>query len=83
MSTRVEVRCQAERSQFENRVRAWNELCGKLEERAAANRDAQRQAAEKARRRVRQKSRGQKVQMIRTKKHRAKQKAARGRVSDE
>ena len=81
--TGVEARCQAERSQFENRVRAWNELCGKLEERAAATRDAQRQAAEKARRRVRQKSRGQKVQMIRTKKHRAKQKAARGRVADE
>jgi protein subunit release factor B len=81
--TGVEVRCQAERSQFENRTRAWEDLCGKLEARAAAQRDLDRQAAEKARRRSRQKSRGQKVQMIQMKKHRAKRKSGRGRVGDE
>ena len=81
--TGVEVRCQEQRSQFENRVSAWHELCDKMEALVAAKRNAMRQTLEKARRQVRQKSRGQKVKMIRMKKHRAKQKAGRGRVGDE
>ncbi len=79
----VVVRCQAERSQFDNRIRAWNELCEKLESRRREQSEAARQEMEKRRRQVRQKSRGQKAQMIREKKHRAKHKAGRRPVGDE
>jgi protein subunit release factor B len=81
--TGIEVRCQAERSQAANRERAWTELCLKLEARRRAATDAARQEFERGRRRARQKSRGQKVRMILAKKHRAKQKAGRGRVGEE
>ncbi|MFZ1055191.1 MAG: peptide chain release factor-like protein, partial [Opitutaceae bacterium] len=81
--TGIEVRCQAERSQSENRELAWRELCFKLELRAKEARDEARQSREKARRQVRQKSRGQKVRMIEMKKHRAMNKASRGRVGDD
>src|SRR5580693_8171173 len=69
--TGVEVRCQAERSQAANRERAWAELCGRLEARARASRDAAQQLRERSRRQTRQKSHGQKVRMIEAKKHRA------------
>jgi peptide chain release factor len=81
--TGIEVRCQAERSQAANRERAWEELCGRLEARARNAREAEQQQREKGRRQTRQKSYGQKVKMIQAKKHRAKHKARRGRVSDE
>ncbi len=81
--TGIEVRCQAERSQAANRERAWLEMCGRLEARARAAADAERQALEKRRRQTRQKSRGQKVRMIEMKKHRARHKARRGRVNEE
>jgi protein subunit release factor B len=79
----IEVRCQKERSQAANRELAWRELCDKLEARVRASRDAAEQEREKGRRQTRQKSRGQKIRMIQAKKHRAKHKAQRGRVSDE
>lgn len=79
--TGVEVRCQRERSQAANRELAWAELCAKLEARARMAADAIVAAREAERRRTRQKSRGQKARMIETKKHRAKHKARRGRVS--
>ncbi len=78
--TGTEVRCQRERSQAANRELAWAELCAKLEARVRAARHAIVDAREEERRRTRQKSRGQKVRMIQTKKHRAKHKAKRGRV---
>jgi protein subunit release factor B len=81
--TGIEVRCQAERSQAANRERAWDELCERLEARARNARLAEQQDREKGRRQTRQKSYGQKVKMIQAKKHRAKHKARRGRVSDE
>jgi len=81
--TGVEVRCQAERSQAANRELAWADLCGKLEARARSAVQAAEQAREAERRRTRQKSHGQKVRMIEAKKHRAKHKARRGRVSGE
>lgn len=81
--TGVEVRCQAERSQATNREVAWAELVAKLEARARAAAQAALDAREEERRRTRQKSRGQKLRMIETKKHRAKQKARRGRLSGE
>lgn len=81
--TGVEVRCQRERSQAANREFAWIELCGKLEQRLRDARAAVQQENEADRRRRRQKSRGQKVRMIQSKKHRAGHKAHRGRVRDE
>ena len=79
----VEVRIQDERSQAQNRATAWTALAGTLENRRAEAANAARAEREQARRRTRQKSRGQKVRMIEAKKHRAKHKAARGRVSGE
>jgi len=81
--TGIEVRCQAERSQAANRELAWTELCDRLDARVRAAADAAQQERERALRRVRQKSRGQKAVMIQAKKHRARQKARRGRVGDE
>ncbi len=81
--TGVEVRCQAERSQSANRELAWRELCGKLKARAQAATDAAKQEKEAQRRRTRPKTRAQKMRMIESKKHRAKHKAARGKVSSE
>src|SRR3954462_6604701 len=80
--TGIEVRCQRERSQAANREVAWAELCTKLEARARAATAAVVDAREAERRRNRQKSYGQKQRMIETKKHRAKHKSRRGRVSD-
>ena len=79
--TGVEVRCQRERSQTVNRLLAWMELADKLEWRRQVSANQARAARELVRRQKRQKSRGQKVRMIETKKHRAKHKSARGRVS--
>ena len=81
--TGLEVRCQAGRSQSANRERAWELLADKLEARARTQFESARHELEAARRRNRQKSRGQKVRMIQTKRHRAKNKAGRGRVGDE
>ena len=81
--TGIEVRCQAERSQSANREQAWRELCGKLEGRLRSAAREEQHARESERRRTRQKSRGQKVHMIQTKKHRAKSKARRGRVGED
>jgi protein subunit release factor B len=81
--TRVEVRCQAERSQAQNRYKAWLELYDRLEKRRTAELGAEQQLREKSRRQARQKSHGQKVKMILTKKHRAKHKAHRARVGEE
>lgn len=80
--TGIEVRCQRERSQVANRELAWLELCEKLETTARAAREAVVGSREAERRRTRQKSRGQKVRMIEAKKHRAKHKSHRGRVSE-
>ncbi len=70
--TGVEVRIQDERSQAQNRATAWGALAGKLEWRRAEAANAAQAERELARRQKRQKSRGQKVRMIRDKKHRAK-----------
>ena len=77
LPTGVEVRCQRERNQSVNRLLAWNDLAGKLEWRKAAAANQKQGARELARRQKRQKSRGQKVRMIESKKHRAKIKAHR------
>jgi protein subunit release factor B len=78
--TGLEVRCQRERSQGANREVAWAELVAKLQTRKTQVLAALVDAREEERRRTRQKSRGQKIRMIQSKKHRAKHKARRGRV---
>jgi peptide chain release factor len=80
--TGIEVRCQRERSQAANRELAWEELVTKLETRKREAAEAVIDAREAERRRTRPKSAGQKRRMIESKKHRAKHKATRGRVSD-
>lgn len=77
--TGIEVRCQRERSQVANRELAWQELAEKLAERQRAERARQTDEREQGRRRNRQKSRGQKIRMIESKKHRAGIKSRRGR----
>jgi len=68
----VEVRCQRERNQATNRLIAWTELAEKLEWRRQEAKNQAQSARELVRRQNRKKSRGQKLRMIQTKKHRAK-----------
>jgi len=75
----IEIRCQRERSQSVNRLLAWTELVEKLEWRREESVNQAQATKELARRQKRQKSRGQKLRMIATKKHRAKIKSKRGR----
>ncbi len=78
--TGLEVRCQRERSQAANREEAWAELCSRLEHQIRSAAASRQQAREADRRRNRQKSYGQKVAMVVSKRHRARHKAGRGRV---
>lgn len=79
----IDVRAQGERSRSANRHQAWSELADRLEARAEAERARVISEAELGRRQRRQKSRAQKVVMIRSKKHRAKIKGSRGRVGED
>lgn len=73
----IEVRMQNERSQLRNRELAWAELAARLEAARTAAQAAARHARELARRQTRPKSRGQKLRMLASKKHRARTKATR------
>lgn len=75
--TGTEVRCQAQRSQAVNRMEAWARLCAKLEDRRASVAAAAQAEREAARRRTRQKTRGQKARMIESKRHRTRIKESR------
>lgn len=75
----IEVRCQRERSQSVNRVVAWTELADKLEWRRQDAANRAQAARELVRRQKRGKSRGQKLRMVASKRHRAKIKSKRGR----
>ncbi|MDI1247989.1 MAG: peptide chain release factor-like protein [Lacunisphaera sp.] len=77
--TGVEVRCQRERNQSVNRLLAWQDLARKLELRQTTAADQAQASRELVRRQKRQKSRGQKIRMIQSKKHRAGIKSQRGR----
>ncbi len=81
--TGVEARCQRERSQSINRELAWANLCAKLEERRRGAMAIAQDEREKERRRHRPKSRGQKLRMLATKKHRAVMKTRRGKPDAE
>jgi len=80
--TGVEVRCQRERSQADNRAAAWAELAERVAARRRAAVEAANQSREQERRRKRQKSRGQKARMVEGKRHRARHKSLRGRIGD-
>lgn len=80
--TGLEVRCQRERSQAQNRELAWSELCAKLENRQRLALAERRAAQEQARRRNRRRSAAQKARLVAGKRHRATIKATRGRVGD-
>jgi protein subunit release factor B len=75
--TGVEARCQDGRSQVWNRVQAWSDLAAKLSQRKSTAAAAIKHEKQLNRRRTRQKSWGQKVKMIESKKHRAKIKSTR------
>jgi peptide chain release factor len=83
LPTGVEVRCQRERNQSVNRLLAWSELADKLEWRKAEAANQKQAARELVRRQKRQKSRGQKLRMIESKKHRAKIKSHRRAAGSE
>ncbi len=79
----IEVRCQRERSQSQNRLIARQELCDRLE---AVFKNAQMEIQndrEKLRRQTRARPRGLKRRFVAGKRHRAGIKEGRGRVSGE
>jgi len=79
----VEIRCQRERSQAQNRHVARVELCDRLEaQRAAAKLDVQNEK-EKARRQNRPRPRSLKKKLVKSKRHRAGIKQNRGRPGGE
>jgi protein subunit release factor B len=77
--TGVEVRFQEGRSQTDNRLQAWTELCARLAARRATAQADVRSARELERRRHRQKSRTQKSITLDAKKLHAKRKESRRR----
>jgi protein subunit release factor B len=79
----VEIRCQRERSQAQNRHVARVELCDRLEAlRAAAKLEVQNEK-EKARRQNRPRPRSLKKKLVKSKRHRAGIKQNRGRPGGE
>jgi protein subunit release factor B len=78
----TEVRCQEERSQAVNRLRAWERFCEKLEERLRVAEAARQAAAAKLRRLNRKRSARQKAIMVAGKRRRGEVKAARRRPDD-
>lgn len=83
LPTGIEVRCQRERSQSQNRLIARLELCDRLEaQRAAEKLDAQN-AKEKLRRQNRPRPRSLKKKLVKSKRHRAGIKQNRGRPGRE
>lgn len=80
--TGLEVRCQRERSQAQNRETAWLGLCEKFESRQRLAIESRRAEQERARRRNRKRSAAQKARLVAGKRRRASVKAQRGRVGD-
>ena len=80
--TGIEVRCQRERSQSQNRVIARQDLCDKLETKLQTVRQEKRDAIELKKRQNRKRPRGLKEKILRHKHHRSQIKSHRsGRVS--
>lgn len=77
--TGIEVRCQRERSQSQNRLIARTELCDRLEARRAAEKLEAQNEKEKARRQNRPRPRSLKKKLVKSKRHRSGIKQNRGR----
>jgi len=73
----IEIRCQQSRSQADNRYFARHELCEKLAEQIAGEKNERRQAAEKIRRQKRRRSRRAKEKMLADKKQQSVKKTLR------
>lgn len=80
--TGIVVRSANERSQYRNRVVAWDLLLARLRERAQGLAAAARAAVEKTRRQERPRPRSLKEKILRHKKHVAEKKKERGRIRD-
>ena len=78
--TGIEVRCQQERSQVQNRIVARQELCDRIEKERSAAKLEERQAIEKKRRQTRKRPRGVKEKILKGKHHRSDTKRSRGSV---
>lgn len=79
----LEVRCQEERSQTQNRERAWERLCEKVEALAKAELAVRQAARQKKLRSSRPKSRAQKARMIESRRLRSITKTRRRRPEGE
>jgi protein subunit release factor B len=75
----IEIRCQRERSQSQNRLIARMELCARLEAQRAADRLKAQNAKEKNRRQNRPRPHSLKKKLVKSKRHRAGIKQNRGR----
>ena len=83
LPTGIEVRCQRERSQSQNRVIARQELCDKLEAKLQAARQTKRNAIELKKRQNRKRPRGLKERILEHKHRRSEVKKRRGRMRGE
>lgn len=81
--TGLEVRCQRERSQAQNRLLARQELCNKLEGKLQAAHQERRDAVELKRRQNRKRPRGLKQRILESKRHRGVVKKQRERPRSE
>lgn len=79
--TGLEVRCQQQRSQSQNRLIAREELCAKLEEKLLSARLERQNAVEKKKRQNRARPRGLKERILQHKHQRSEVKRQRGRVN--
>ncbi len=75
----IEIRCQRERSQSQNRLIARMELCARFEAQRAADRLKAQNAKEKNRRQNRPRPHSLKKKLVKSKRHRAGIKQNRGR----
>lgn len=80
--TGVEVRCQRERSQSQNRVIAREDLCDKIEGKLQAARQEKKDAVEKKKRQTRKRPYGLQMRILETKHKRSEVKKKRGRVRE-
>lgn len=78
--TGIEVRCQKERSQAQNRFFARKLLLNKIETFILGNLSAERKRIEKIRRQKRRRSRRMKLKMLEAKRRRSEKKALRTKV---
>jgi protein subunit release factor B len=81
--TGVEVRCQRERSQSQNRMIARREMCDKLEAKRQAARQEKRDAIELKKRQNRKRPRGLKERILEHTHRRSEVKKHRGRMKGE